>query len=132
MPLTAIPIAAPTIPSSAKGVSITLFAPNSFCSPSVALNMQTFNPTSSPMTITFLSLLSSCLNPIVTAWTMFATAILTQYILHLLYLLWSHLSINIFEHVFRVRILYFLEFRHRILDFLLRLFKHFCLVSVIQ
>src|SRR3989338_4046586 len=75
IPLTASPIEAPTIPSSERGVSITLSAPNSFCNPSVARKTPPFNPTSSPSTTTLLSSFNSCLNPIVTACTTFATVI---------------------------------------------------------
>src|SRR5579885_3643710 len=52
MPFSAAPIATPTIPSSASGVSITRPSPNRSRSPSVALKTPPFTPTSSPITST--------------------------------------------------------------------------------
>src|SRR5919107_1611114 len=46
------PIAVPTMPDSASGVSMTRLSPKSFCSPSVTRNTPPSLPTSSPMTRT--------------------------------------------------------------------------------
>src|SRR5579884_2602007 len=55
-PLMAAPMATPTMADSASGVSMTRISPNSWCSPSVALNTPPLTPTSSPMTMTRSSL----------------------------------------------------------------------------
>ena len=51
-PSTAAPIAVPTMPDSASGVSITRSAPNSSMKPSVTLNAPPNTPMSSPITNT--------------------------------------------------------------------------------
>src|SRR5215469_16653390 len=51
-PFRAAPMATPTMPDSARGVSSTLASPNRACRPSVARNTPPFLPTSSPSTQT--------------------------------------------------------------------------------
>ncbi len=68
-PLTAIPIAAPTMPSSERGVSKQRFSPNSFVNPSLARKTPPFGPTSSPKTTTFGSVRIAVFRASLTAWT---------------------------------------------------------------
>src|SRR5438128_8063711 len=70
-PYIAIPIAAPMIPDSASGVSITRSAPNSSIRPTVARNTPPNLPTSSPITTTRGSRRISIRSASLTAWMMF-------------------------------------------------------------
>ena len=67
-PISAAPVAPPTIAVSESGVSITRHAPNSSWKPAVTLNAPPYTPTSSPRTKTRLSRRISCRSPSVIAW----------------------------------------------------------------
>src|SRR3989338_6923890 len=92
MPLTDNPIAVLMMPVSVNGVSISLSGPNSSYNPSVHLNTPPFLPTSSPITITLLSLLSSHLKADFTASTTFIIAILSDHIIFYLFLIIVYFS----------------------------------------
>ena len=68
IPTTAAPIAVPTIPDSASGVSITRPAPNSSMNPSVTLKAPPNVPMSSPMQNTDSSARISSRSPSEIAW----------------------------------------------------------------
>src|SRR5690349_7923434 len=70
-PYMAMPMAAPTIPASASGVSMTRSGPNSSMSPSVARKTPPNLPTSSPSTTTRGSRRISMRRASFTAWMMF-------------------------------------------------------------
>src|SRR2546430_1807756 len=74
-PYSAMPMAAPTIPPSASGVSITRSGPNSSYRPAVARNTPPNLPTSSPSTTTRGSRRISSRRASLTAWMMFHWAI---------------------------------------------------------
>src|SRR2546428_6397000 len=74
-PYIAMPMAAPTMPASASGVSITRSAPNSSIRPTVARNTPPNLPTSSPRTTTRGSRRISRRSASLTAWMMFHSGI---------------------------------------------------------
>src|SRR5437660_846507 len=74
-PYIAMPMAAPTMPASASGVSMTRSAPNSSTSPTVARKTPPNLPTSSPSTTTRGSRRISSLSASLTAWMMFHSGI---------------------------------------------------------
>src|SRR5437588_2914168 len=74
-PYIAMPMAAPMMPASASGVSMTRSAPNSSISPSVARKTPPNLPTSSPSTTTRGSRRISIFSASLTAWMMFHTGI---------------------------------------------------------
>src|SRR5438552_14557071 len=70
-----IPMATPTMPDSASGVSMTRISPNSSRNPAVARNTPPLAPTSSPRTTTRSSDFISSHNVSCTVWTMFFSGI---------------------------------------------------------
>src|SRR4030042_263539 len=138
-----MPMAVPTIPDSAKGVSTIRSSPNLSWSPSVTRKTPPSRPTSSPRTTTLLSLSISSRRAKLIASTILSLDISSPFkkrdrvrvtcpalfknflqILHLFFQLRRHLRINIFKNLLQLRYWNCFGLFDCLINFLLSLFSH--------